>query len=284
MTNIIPDLESYISYTACDRVSAICRPLFDHMEINFFQYVKQYYNGGRILLSSNKEWVKDYFQFGQYHHEYVNFGKNYAKHHVGFNIWSGCKQDHPGCKLWLHSQEKYHIDHLLAIHSNHDTYCELYHFGGTERNTHLTSVFLSNLDLFHKFTLYFLEKAQDLIKKANEDPYYPPKNPKHGDHNRWLLGVETSAKLDFSRRINLNKFYLKGHLEGKYLTYRQMECLKGIIDGKSYREIAQELHISNRTIDYHLAEVRQMFGVKTKRQLVEALFENDVLPYMKFVE
>lgn len=284
MTKLIPDLENHISYTACKKVNAICRPLFEHLEINFFQYVKQYYDGGRILLSSNKEWVKDYFEFEHYNHEYVNFGKNYPLHHAGFNIWSGCKQNHSACKIWLHSREKYNIDHILAIHSNHENYCELYHFGGKEKNHHLISVFLSNLELFQKFTLYFLEKGQNILKQANADPFYPPKNPEYEDNNRWLLGVESEDKNRFSSKIDLNRFYLKGPLEGQFLSYRQLECLKGIIEGKSYKEIAEDLNISNRTIEYHLSEIRKIFHVKSKRLLIEALHEHDIIPYMKFLD
>lgn len=280
----IEDIEKHFCYTSSDAVAKICKPLFTQFDISFFQYVKHYYDGGRVLLSSNREWVKDYFRYEHYLHEYVNFGKDFKEHTSGYNLWSGCEQDHKSCQIWRHSKKVYGLDHFLAIYSNYDTYCEMFHFAGKETTTHLPSVFFTNIDLFERFGIYFLDKAKGILKKAHESRFYPPKVTEIDNTNRWVFGVQHEKKKQFINEIPLNSFQLKGHLEDQQLSFRQMQCIKGIVEGKSYKQIAQELELSHRTIDYHLSEIRKIFRVKSKKQLLDALYENDVIKFMKHID
>lgn len=54
------------------------------------------------------------------------------------------------------------------------------------------------------------------------------------------------------------------------LTAREMECLKWIAAGKSDWQIGQILSISNKTVNYHVENVKRKFGVATRIQAVVA--------------
>lgn len=52
------------------------------------------------------------------------------------------------------------------------------------------------------------------------------------------------------------------------LTARQLECLQWISKGKSSTDVGAILAISGRTVDYHVAEICQRLGVRTRMQAV----------------
>lgn len=56
---------------------------------------------------------------------------------------------------------------------------------------------------------------------------------------------------------------------GKPLTRSESKILKHVIDGKSNREIAQELHRSVRTIEVHRSRIMQKFGVENLVDLIK---------------
>jgi LuxR family transcriptional regulator, quorum-sensing system regulator BjaR1 len=56
------------------------------------------------------------------------------------------------------------------------------------------------------------------------------------------------------------------------LTAREIECLNWAADGKSDWEIGQILHISSKTVNYHIENVKRKFGVPTRVQAVVSAF------------
>ena len=54
------------------------------------------------------------------------------------------------------------------------------------------------------------------------------------------------------------------------LTPRQTEVLRLLADGLTYREIAERLYISTKTVDHHVSAVRLKLGVTTRKAAVEA--------------
>ena len=60
--------------------------------------------------------------------------------------------------------------------------------------------------------------------------------------------------------------------EGKTLTTRQMEMLDGLLDGKSQKEIAADLHISESTVKWHFGILYTTLNVSGKDEIL-ALFK-----------
>ena len=58
----------------------------------------------------------------------------------------------------------------------------------------------------------------------------------------------------------------------KTLTARQMEMLDGLLDGKSQKEIAADLHISESTVKWHLGILYTTLNVSGKDEIL-ALFK-----------
>lgn len=59
------------------------------------------------------------------------------------------------------------------------------------------------------------------------------------------------------------------------LTGRQRDVLRLIAKGRSYKEIGQELFISERTVKFHVEQAKLAFGTKSKEQLIELMERTD---------
>lgn len=62
-------------------------------------------------------------------------------------------------------------------------------------------------------------------------------------------------------------------LEGSFLTKREIEIIRHIIQGKSSAGIASELHISVHTVETHRKNINQKLGVRNVVELIKVVNE-----------
>ena len=62
------------------------------------------------------------------------------------------------------------------------------------------------------------------------------------------------------------------------LTKRELECLKWCAVGKSYWETSVILEISERTVNFHMASVREKFGASSNAHAVAKGIANELIP------
>ena len=60
--------------------------------------------------------------------------------------------------------------------------------------------------------------------------------------------------------------------EGTTLSTRQIDVLEGILDGKSRKEIAADLYLSENTVKMHTSSLYRVLGVSSRDEL-RALFK-----------
>lgn len=58
-----------------------------------------------------------------------------------------------------------------------------------------------------------------------------------------------------------------------HLTEQQARCLKLLAQGKSSKEIARDLHLSHRTIDWNLAKIMETLGCSSSKELIALYHE-----------
>ncbi len=66
--------------------------------------------------------------------------------------------------------------------------------------------------------------------------------------------------------------------ESEELTDRQREILQLIIDGKGNKEIADILHLSIKTIEFHRARLMAKLGVKSVAELTKVAIQQGLIP------
>lgn len=102
---------------------------------------------------------------------------------------------------------------------------------------------------FEKFCIHFVELFLELIIRCN--PHF-----KHA--------------FIFNNKVLRDAVIKGGYVYQHQLTPRETECLWQAAQGKSVKEIARELAISNYTVEQHLRKIRDVFNCNS---LIEAIIE-----------
>ena len=55
------------------------------------------------------------------------------------------------------------------------------------------------------------------------------------------------------------------------LTGREREIAQLVLQGRTYREISEEIFISPRTVEHHVARIRRRFGAGSRSELLARL-------------
>jgi len=78
-------------------------------------------------------------------------------------------------------------------------------------------------------------------------------------------------------RVEKNRFYIFGLKGICYLTYMEMECFLHHIRMMTHKEIANMLGISSKTIENHLANLKNKLGISVKSDLFKIAKNNDLI-------
>jgi DNA-binding CsgD family transcriptional regulator len=71
--------------------------------------------------------------------------------------------------------------------------------------------------------------------------------------------------------VHKSRIYLKGFDRSKYLTPQEARCVYYAIKGCTYKQIAEEMNLSWRTVEFHLRGVGDKFGFHGKGQIVREI-------------
>ena len=63
---------------------------------------------------------------------------------------------------------------------------------------------------------------------------------------------------------------------GLYLTGREMQCVKGFLEGKTIKAVANGLSLSPRTVEFYLKRIKDRFECRTKIELLNKLRKFDL--------
>lgn len=70
---------------------------------------------------------------------------------------------------------------------------------------------------------------------------------------------------------------LAGATDATGLTEREPDCLRPTAGGDTAKQIARDLHITERTVRFHLANVYRKLGVQRRSQAVAVAYERRIL-------
>ncbi len=265
---ILPFKKNHIALNAAHDISEICKPL-KILGIISFNYVKTYHDGSQINLSTSSEWVehfylKKYYQIG-------SFERHPKKHASGYVLWTELS----GQEIFSDARTYFHVDHGITVIDKQPDGCDFYSFGTTVDNASIITFYLNNIDLLRRFIIYFKDRASSLIKKARTEKIILPKlfdeHQFPDEQEKYML---SDIKGQFINAIKIKNFNLSNDLEGEVLKKAQLNCLVGITQGKTAKEIAQCFNLSYRTVEGHINKLKERFNCNSKSELLEKLYKN----------
>jgi DNA-binding CsgD family transcriptional regulator len=154
----------------------------------------------------------------------------------------------PNQHLYQFAKENFDIDHGLTLVAPSDNQCEFFAFASSHDHPEVATFYLNNLDLIKRFTGYFKDKAEKVIEQVENHKIILPL---HHD------AIRTYSMSDLQELFPNIK-----------VTRRQTDCINLLLGGLSTKEIAAQLKLSPRTVEYYIDILRAKFHAQNKSDLI----------------
>lgn len=162
--------------------------------------------------------------------------------------------------------ELYDIENTLCILEKNKVGCEWYFFSASAKNTGIINTYIANIHSIFKYIKYFKQEAQSLLNQNLEfslELSQLKNEPFHSNRNVLELTPTEILRTDTIK------------WQGKNISGRERDCLKSLLRGKTVKETAKLLNISNRTVEEYLNRLKQKVGCQYNRELI-GLFQGDM--------
>lgn len=250
--------KDHITYSSSKDIKQICAPLKDCFNITHFSYVQINPDLSRIHLDTNPHWNEVFYK--NVHQYYQSTGVTECQHwNSGFALLSSLSE-----KECIADARKFNIGDgvVIANHSNIQTELVYFAFPANESEASLVRI-LANLDLLHKFISYFKTKSASIIEMASKNPIVLP-------FLKTTQDVKTFSGDTEIRQAFLNQIELKNMSNG-FFTKRELICIRYLVMGMTNREIGRALHLSHRTVEHYIDNIKAKLGISKKSQILRAI-------------
>ncbi len=255
----------------CEEVNRICHPLFKNSPINYFDYNRFYDSGEAIVMSS----VPDFTKKGFARTLFPSLEEYQLMHAAGLKT-AFLSQSMPlpfpsGVNDYIINKyseiiataSDLKIFHRMYFIERRSDYFQVSGFGTTCGNISIINYFINSLNSLRNFVQHFENSASDLIESFTQSNRIII--PSYLEHKLEIEGIilPPNPPLPITCKTSVND------TPATIITKRENECLAFIAQGYTMKRIAQLLTISPRTVENHLRNIKDKFGINTKNQLVE---------------
>lgn len=242
------DLSKHYSMQITQDVKTICQDLFEQFNIDAFFYSRIYYDGQSFLLTTHPEWYQHHMS-KQY--KAVPFvPEAYIEHKFYYYLSQTTEYQEV-----LHDiRTLFNLDHLFYIFELKSNFFDVYCFSSNPSNHDAINFYLNKRDILNNFIFSFKEKAEHLIEQSNSNLIVLPES------------MRPDAQL-FSEKTNLSK--AKHDFDFYHFSRREKDCLKFILKGRTIKETAKYLNLSNRTVEYYFNNIKAKLHCHSKSQVID---------------
>lgn len=255
----------------------LCKPLFTHTPITFFDYGRYYYDGYCVFLCQEKE-----VDFEVLRNDLVPRLEELHRITCRYFVLSTVFQNFEAA-LYPEVYSKNiditcyaNVHHRLFIVFKYTHYLEMFEFGIDNVVKNVFEFFLNHVKKLERFCVYFRETGSELINYVN--------------HSKVLFDYDAEPKLftelaryneitddKFYKSIEPKKIRVQGKVGEKTITKREFECLLWCIKDKTAKQIARILSLSPRTVEEYLGNLKNKLGCRSKYELIEIASKNSII-------
>lgn len=253
-----------IQYYAND-IETIFQDLKSTLRLSYFCYTRVNRDRTFSTLASNPEWMGEF-----YLRKYYNIGVDslLPQTDLPFKLilWDIAEKT-PHHKMILDELRKYHIYNLCTLIKMNKEQTYLYHFGMDRDNLFNNQIYLNNEDTLKLFTYVFQEKLhlnKTLLSLSKGNFKIDPTTD-----NEQELDSATIKTLE-----PLKRYYIS---DDTYLTRREVESIQAAAEGYSSRDIAHRLHISTRTVEKHIFNVKEKLQCQKMIEIIQLLIKQHII-------
>ena len=240
-------------------IEEICEPLFKYFGFTNFGYVKIDTSGKMLRVSTGLEWTKRYFD-AQYYND------------IDFYFFDDIPINGSACRIYTNKPQSgvyielfdYNIWNIYTIYEKEVNHRHVYFFATSRENTGMIDFYINEKAVLDVFIKYFKEQASLLLNMENSNNLIKTALQ--------IQDVKIREKKQNAQQF-LDDIGYYVNKKNNALTNKEKECAKFLINGQSAKEAAIFLGISNRTVEFHINNIKMKLGCKNKAQLIKSLLE-----------
>lgn len=255
----------------------LCKPL-EPFHITHITYLRQYRNGSRISLSNRPRWLEDYYNLNLF--DSSLFEEQPAQYHSEFAVWLG----EYNLAVYRHGRQYYNTAHSITITEPVADGCEFFLFSSPPKHARAIQYLANNMEILYHFILYVKDRGKKLFHSAGKNRLWLVKNNQADTNKQVILtdaGYQQSMqqlKKQFFANTPIYRYvFEKGKHQGVHLTQRELQCLAFLLQNKTAEETAKLMHVSRRTIEFYLNNIRLKLDYDDKTELLEYVKTNRFL-------
>lgn len=267
----------HLIYQTAPELNKLCKPLFQHFNTTYFNFVRRFPDGSEGCLSTDPEWT-----------EYFYKHKLYKK--VLADIRARSKTLANNLKIYPWTQ--FHNSPVRQAQSEHfgvgigislvferANYTDFFHFGTQNEYQEMNELYHNFAECMIQFAHYFYDQGAKLIELASKEDnrlHFPDRRIHKIDKP-----IPHLAKFDVDQFVQQTqpKRFMVYNIDGKevFLSQKEMQCVNLLTRGKTAPEIGEALFISSRTVETHFRHVREKLGLPAgthKADLISAIYQS----------
>jgi DNA-binding CsgD family transcriptional regulator len=174
-------------------------------------------------------------------------------------VWDALCDNDP---IVIYSRQLFNIKHGITIVKKVHNGFDFFNFGVSEEPRNIIEHLLKERENLDRFINEFYVKAKKSIIMS--------------ENRAFNLNDFNSLKVN---KQNESKLYLGPKYDYAYLTVKEIICLKHLLQGLSIPRIADKEHLSARTVEKHIENIKQKLHCNTQFELgyLAAKLEIDLL-------
>lgn len=242
--------------TLSPHLQQAAQPIFDKFNLNYFQYLTVFKDGSFAHTNNHTKWTEfiiDYIEgMTDEPMVYSSINEDQLDKHTYSFLW-----DFNLPELPVGLAREHNICNGLTFVERFDTHYNMIGFASPRDNKNALDVYVNHKEELLTFIRNFQHDQKHLIQELHSRPIRI--EPERWDQNlhKMLADVKKSPKMEV----------VHNGIQG-YVTPQEFSCLKGISEGKTYKEVGLLYNISPRTVESYLKRVRDRFGINLKRELI----------------
>jgi LuxR family transcriptional regulator len=237
--------------------------------IQYLTFMRNYKNGQQIYLSNIPGWVEDYYQYGLYR-QFISTPPNDEQART--IIWP---KDKPLMVFDL-AKQRYNSDHGITLTKPRRNYCDYYFFSTSIDNPAIINFYVNYPDILEQFVAYFEDRAESLIKKAEQNLVILPRTTHlESAEKDPIATIDPKNILNIIQEMRLRKYRLKKEIyQGAKLSGQEIKCILNYLEFKTAEETACNMGVSKRTVESYFVNIKDKLGCHTKEDIARLLIED----------
>lgn len=253
------------------QVKKTTQPLHDLFGIKYFTY-------HRIDCEGRYSVLLDRPDFAEYYVAEKFYAIDPYLHHPDAYTSGFCLLDMNGTEFYheqlLKAGVKFNMNFSVCHIQRSENEVEVFGYSGTKDHSALNKLYLNHQNLLQTFASHFKQQHRKILHKLiDEAPHLAELKGQKLETKRMSLQLDNAKREAFLKTLGMGQYAKLASL----FSFREKQCLKWLLNGKSAKQTALLMSISRRTVESYFENIKVKLGCWSKNEVFEIAYTLEFL-------